>query len=131
MKYRLPNTVVRNSVQFVVCIAASFAFSGIAFCDWPGLLGTNRDGKASEQSSLSDKISGKPKMAWELPAGQGYAGASIAGDQVCLFDRKGRENRARQRDMEPNAADDFLWWDGRRQGTSMRSNHHQRWYHAF
>jgi outer membrane protein assembly factor BamB len=95
MKYRLPNTVVRNSVQFVVCIAASFAFSGIAFCDWPGLLGTNRDGKASEQSSLSDKISGKPKMAWELPAGQGYAGASIAGDQVCLFDRKGRENRAR------------------------------------
>jgi outer membrane protein assembly factor BamB len=95
MRYRLPKTAVRNSAQFVVCIAASFAFSGNALCDWPGLLGANRDGKASEQSSLSDKISGKPKMAWELPAGQGYAGASIAGDQVCLFDRKGRENRAR------------------------------------
>lgn len=95
MRYRLPKTAVRNSAQFVVCIAASFAFSGNALCDWPGLLGANRDGKASEQSSLSEKISGKPKLAWELPAGQGYAGASIAGDQVCLFDRKGRENRAR------------------------------------
>ena len=64
-------------------------------CDWPGLLGANRDGKASEQSSMSEKVSGKPKLVWELPAGQGYAGASIAGNQVCLFDRKGRENRAR------------------------------------
>ncbi len=70
-------------------------FSGSALCDWPGLLGANRDGKASEQSSLSEKVSGKPKLAWESPAGQGYAGASIAGDQVCLFDRKGRENRVR------------------------------------
>jgi outer membrane protein assembly factor BamB len=95
MKYRLPKMAIRHSAQLVAYIAASLAFSSTAFCDWPGLLGVNRDGKASEQSSLSEKISGKPKLAWELPAGQGYAGASIAGDQVCLFDRKGRENRAR------------------------------------
>jgi outer membrane protein assembly factor BamB len=86
---------IQHSAQLIVYIAASLACSSTAFCDWPGLLGVNRDGKASEQSSLSEKISGKPKLAWELPAGQGYAGASIAGDQVCLFDRKGRENRAR------------------------------------
>jgi outer membrane protein assembly factor BamB len=95
MKYRLPKKVIRHSVQLVGYVAASLAFSSTAFCDWPGLLGVNRDGKASEQSSLSEKISGKPKLAWELSAGQGYAGASIAGNQVCLFDRKGRENRAR------------------------------------
>ena len=95
MKYRIPKTATRLTAQLFVYMVASLAFSSSALCDWPGLLGVNRDGKASEQSSLSDKISEKPKLAWELPAGQGYAGASIAGDQVCLFDRKGRENRVR------------------------------------
>ncbi len=62
--------------------------------DWPGLLGQNRDGYASSSSALSanppDAQGLLPK--WELPAGEGYAGAAIRDGQVALFQRDGRED---------------------------------------
>ena len=67
------------------------AFGG----DWPGHLGANRDGIASSGETISERLSSIPEIAWELSAGSGYAGASIAGGQVCLFDHDGSEDRVR------------------------------------
>lgn len=88
-----------NAIRWLAILASPLLGISRGYCDWPGLLGSQRDGRASEKSTLSERIKGTPKIQWELPAGQGYAGASIAGNQVCLFDRKGRENRVRLVDL--------------------------------
>jgi outer membrane protein assembly factor BamB len=44
-------------------------------------------------------LSGKPKLLWKLAAGQGYAGAAIAGSQAVLFDRDGNSDRVRLVEM--------------------------------
>ncbi len=80
--------------------SGSDAFGG----EWSGHLGTNRDGTASENETIAarnDPVSDRtPKITWELAAGAGYAGASIAGGQVCLFDRDGGDDRVRLVSLE-------------------------------
>jgi outer membrane protein assembly factor BamB len=76
------------------------AFGG----EWSGHLGTNRDGVASESETIPARRdhapNSTPEIAWELAAGDGYAGASIAAGQVCLFDREGADDRVRLVSLE-------------------------------
>ncbi len=58
--------------------------------DWPGLLGSRRDGVSSETRLMKDFSSGAPKLVWEMTrqAG-GYAPPSVVGDRVVFFHRSG------------------------------------------
>lgn len=78
-----------------IVIAISLFLSKPCLADWPGLLGENRDGKASRESQLVDSLKGNPEIVWQIPAGQGYAGASVIDGKVCLFDRDGSQDRVR------------------------------------
>jgi outer membrane protein assembly factor BamB len=77
--------------------------------DWPGHLGVNRDGIASGSKAIPELADSIVAIAWELPAGAGYAGASIAGKQVCLFDRDGADDRVRMVSLESGK----LIWEAR------------------
>ncbi|MEQ1827770.1 MAG: PQQ-binding-like beta-propeller repeat protein [Pirellula sp.] len=89
---------IRQRIVPLWCMVLSLPMmlnSHIARSDWPGLLGPNRDGHASSDASLPAKISGPPKIVWQVEAGQGFAGAAIAGQNVALFDRVGDKDRVR------------------------------------
>jgi outer membrane protein assembly factor BamB len=70
--------------------ATSLANAG----DWPQILGPARNGVSSEK--VPDRFSaGGPKIAWSVPAGQGYAGPAIVDGKVVLFHRtEGKERVA-------------------------------------
>ncbi len=93
----IPDVVKQKLVFFCASLAIAFAFFASTPCeaDWPGLLGANRDGKASKESGLADSVKGNPEIVWQIPAGQGYAGASVIDGKVCLFDRDGSQDRVR------------------------------------
>ncbi|MCE3017467.1 MAG: PQQ-binding-like beta-propeller repeat protein [Pirellula sp.] len=92
-----PGMMRQELVALFVSVAFINAFfhSKPCIADWPGLLGANRDGKASEESRLADTMNGNPEIVWQIPAGQGYAGASVIDRKVCLFDRDGSQDRVR------------------------------------
>jgi outer membrane protein assembly factor BamB len=79
----------------ILTILTVLLFPRSCEADWPGLLGANRDGKASKESDLTDSLVGNPKIVWQIPAGQGYAGPSVIDGKVCLFDRDGSQDRVR------------------------------------
>lgn len=86
-----------------VCLAIS-VFLGIAITqhvmgDWPGILGPQRNGHASAIEKLTEDPNTKPTVRWTIPAGQGFAGAAIAGGRVCLFDCEGANDRVRCIDL--------------------------------
>lgn len=61
--------------------------------DWPGILGPGRDGYASPRTRLGVmEGKGEPKLRWQLDAGQGYAGAAIAGGYAALYQRDGNQD---------------------------------------
>jgi outer membrane protein assembly factor BamB len=74
--------------------------------DWPGLLGPQRDGHAAPGTRVSQTVANDLKPAWELPAGQGYAGAAIRGQQAVLYQRDGGEDILRLVDL----ADGRVQW---------------------
>jgi len=92
-----PGVVGQTFVSLLssIVIAISLFLSKPCLADWPGLLGANRDGKASRESQLVDSLKGNPEIVWQIPAGQGYAGASVMDGKVCLFDRDGSQDRVR------------------------------------
>lgn len=75
---------------FVACLG--MALSSIAHADWPELLGPSRNGYAVEGTQLAAAMPSEKKALWELPAGQGYAGAAIRDGKVALFQRDGNED---------------------------------------
>jgi len=74
--------------------------SSLARSDWPGLLGPNRNGIADANAKLPDAIKSTPRIVWQVPAGQGYAGPAIAGNDVVLFERVGEKDRVRMVDLD-------------------------------
>lgn len=82
--------------------AAWLAFLGVVAlvptsvrADWPGILGPQRDGHASPSEKLTGNAEAKPKIRWQIAAGEGFAGAAVASGKVCLFDREGASDRVR------------------------------------
>jgi outer membrane protein assembly factor BamB len=99
IKRSLFPAMVSKLTVCLVSVGIALSTSHFGFADWSGLLGSNRDGHASVGSQIPDSISGSLQVRWEFKAGQGYAGASISNNQVCLFDREGKENKVRLVDL--------------------------------
>lgn len=76
----------------VECAVLSEAMLGSVRADWPGLLGPFRNGHADSKAQVPDQLPEKPKIRWQLDAGQGYAGAAIRDGQVALFQRDGKQD---------------------------------------
>ncbi len=93
-------TCLQRFALVLLCVALFQVDLGVARADWPGLLGPTRDGKADPSASLPTKLSGAPRLAWKLEAGQGYAGAAIAGNDVVLYERNGNVDTVRVVDLD-------------------------------
>jgi len=88
-----PFNAFRHLVLVVGCMAWTGGLGGsLCQADWPGLLGTHRDGHASPGARIPERVPAELKPVWELKAGQGYAGAAIRDGQVALFQREGSED---------------------------------------
>ncbi|TWU36603.1 outer membrane biogenesis protein BamB [Novipirellula aureliae] len=54
--------------------------------DWPGWMGTNRDGVYTENGIIEQIPSGGLPVKWRKPIEGGYAGPAVAGGRVFVFD---------------------------------------------
>lgn len=54
--------------------------------DWPQWMGENRDGVWPETGILETFPASGPKVKWRFPVKLGYAGPSVVGDRVYVFD---------------------------------------------
>lgn len=80
------------------------------FADWPQILGPNRNGKVQAASHwLKDLPKEAPGTLWEIPVGEGYAGAAISQGQVAVFDHQGRQDRIRLVSL----LDGSVYWEQR------------------
>ena len=87
LRYIAP--MVLGGVGFAMSTAAML---GSARADWPGLLGPFRNGHADSKAQVPNQLPEKPRIRWQLDAGQGYAGAAIRDGQVALFQRDGKQD---------------------------------------
>jgi outer membrane protein assembly factor BamB len=69
---------------FPLLVAAS-ACAG----DWPQILGTDRNGKATGEKLAATWPAGGPKQLWSHKLGSGYAGPAVVGERVIVFHRAG------------------------------------------
>lgn len=83
------NTIVLRGVLSIM-VALPFVNRTIAG-DWPQILGPNRDGIAVDETLLTSWARSGPNVLWSRPAGQGFAGVAVVGDNVLLFHRVGAE----------------------------------------
>lgn len=61
--------------------------------DWPQILGPNRDGVAQGEATPQPWPEEGPPQVWSTPVGEGFAGPAVAGNQVLIFHRFGKEER--------------------------------------
>jgi outer membrane protein assembly factor BamB len=83
----------RVSTVFGLILFAFNHASSFLYGDWPGILGPTRNGIADLNTSLPTKVAAELTPKWTINAGQGYAGAAIAGDQVVVFERIGEKDK--------------------------------------
>jgi outer membrane protein assembly factor BamB len=79
------------ALVFGILLSGSFSKAD----DWPQWLGPQRDGVWRETGILKKFSSGGPKVRWERPIGEGYAGPAVANGKVYITDRilaKGAKN---------------------------------------
>lgn len=75
-------------MRIMLCaLLVSTAYAG----DWPQILGPNRTGIAEGERIPASIPAGGLRVAWESPAGEGFAGAAVAKGRVFLFHRVGDE----------------------------------------
>ena len=53
--------------------------------DWPGFLGSRRDGKSDEIGIVKDWSGGQLEMAWDLELGEGYGIGSALGNRFFAY----------------------------------------------
>jgi outer membrane protein assembly factor BamB len=95
----LPSRLSLNLLFLAWLGSLSIPSVAIVRGDWPGLLGPLRDGHAGDDTKLPRTVPKELKASWEIPAGQGYAGAAIRGQQAVLFQRDGNEDVVRMVDV--------------------------------
>lgn len=83
------SSVYRRMLLVLVAWSSCCLLVGDVYGQWPGLLGPNRNGHVAAGETLKLTGTERPKVLWSLPAGQGYAGAAIDGDDVAIFERMG------------------------------------------
>ena len=58
----------------------------VAWTDWPGWMGSNRDNRPTDLRLPADFRTKPPTKVWEVQAAGGYAGPAVVKDRVYLFD---------------------------------------------
>jgi outer membrane protein assembly factor BamB len=81
---------------FCVALLTSGWRASLSCADWPQILGPNRDGKVVAAGHwLKELPKQSPTTLWEIPVGQGYAGAAISMGHVAVFDHLDGKDRIR------------------------------------
>ena len=84
---------MKTSACFTVALLfATFQPTSLQADDWPQWFGPERDGVWREKGIVERLPEGGPKMLWKQSIGQGYAGPSVVGDHVYVFDRVLKKN---------------------------------------
>ena len=90
-----PRYVTRQSIDAVISTSlrfVAFLFVGLAFCvhviadDWPGWLGSDRDGRWHEDGILERFPEGGPALRWSTKIGGGYSGPAVCDGRVYVVD---------------------------------------------
>lgn len=68
--------------------------------NWPGFLGTHRDGIASQAGILTDWTDGKLTCNWQLEVDEGYASGVVADGRYYHFDAARGQGRLRCVDLQ-------------------------------
>lgn len=72
--------------------AAAISLSSIAEAGgWPQILGPTRNGVAVDEKLVDSFPSKGPRVVWEQPVGDGYAGVAVAEETAVVFHRVGNE----------------------------------------
>lgn len=88
------------ALSLLLLLGGGALFSYESRGDWPGLLGPQRNGHAAPGTQLAATVPKDLPPRWQLPAGQGYAGAAILDGQAVLYQRDGNEDVLRLVDLE-------------------------------
>ena len=66
--------------------------------DWPQILGTQRNGRADNETLAESWPAAGPKTLWRHEVGSGFAGVAVAGDACIVFHRRGDQAIAERLD---------------------------------
>ncbi|MCY2924970.1 MAG: PQQ-binding-like beta-propeller repeat protein, partial [Planctomycetota bacterium] len=72
-----------------VMLAAAVAVAG----DWPCYLGPDQTSSSAETGLMRTWPAGGPKVVWQAPMGDGFAGPIVSGGEVFILDRGGPEGK--------------------------------------
>lgn len=61
--------------------------------DWPCYLGPDQTSSSAETGLLRTWPEGGPKVVWQTPMGEGFAGPIVSGGEVFILDRGGPEGK--------------------------------------
>jgi outer membrane protein assembly factor BamB len=83
--------------RFALVFLISFSATTVWGADWPQFRGPNRDNMSLETGFLRTWPANGPKVLWEIPVAQGYAGAAIKDGLVYIndYDEKKKEHTVR------------------------------------
>src|SRR4051794_11249119 len=79
---------MRRWIWWVVAPVIGVVISNVHAEDWPGWLGSRRDGTWREQGLRDSLPKEGLKVRWRAPVGMGYAGPAVANGKVYLLDRQ-------------------------------------------
>jgi outer membrane protein assembly factor BamB len=82
--------MIRRLIPIVLILLTAAALPG---ADWPQFRGPNRDNISTETGLLKKWPAAGPKVLWETPVAQGYAGAAIRGGLVYVNDYEEENKR--------------------------------------
>lgn len=103
-------TTAQLSASLLLLLLMRPPGEGIAAAsDWPQLLGPDRNGVATDESLIEDWGRTGPKVLWENPVGDGFAGVAVAGERAVAFVREGAKEIVRCYDP---ASGKVLWESG-------------------
>lgn len=84
--------ILRPPVVAAYLAAAAIALANRADAgEWPQILGPTRNGIAVDEKLVDSLPAKGPRVVWEHPVGDGYAGVAVAGEVVVVFHRVGDE----------------------------------------
>jgi outer membrane protein assembly factor BamB len=79
--------VTRKGMSAAVAVLVTLSGVGAFAADWPGYLGSKRDGTSTEGGLLRSWPKEGPKVLWTAPLGAGFGGPAVSGGKVYLLDR--------------------------------------------
>jgi outer membrane protein assembly factor BamB len=102
-------TPIQAILLFAALLTSGWKAS-VSLADWPQILGPNRNGKVEAADHwLKELPKEVPNPLWEIPVGEGYAGAAISQGQVAVFDHQDKKDRI----LLVSLLDGSVYWEQR------------------